>query len=475
MKMNFAKYNTLLKEIRITTPVFFVANYFLISLIINLFLGGNPKQSFVPIFLLIITFLISFFYSNQQPKSISSKTIILVIDIILLINIIFFITGKVNAEGQLLKTFQERFGLNLKLWLIISSAALLLFKAYYRKLKLPSLSFIFTAVFFLPAIVLIPTLYPEPFIDLYLILKQSIIDVSHHTDPYLRTFPDIYDGKYDYTYQKQEIKLVYWPTNLYLLYPFQMIFGDLRYAQLFFLFASCVLLYFLTNRNKIVFYLSFILLFSNPYTFYMVKYAWIDTLAFPFFVLYFLLFKKKKLVFACLILGILMSLKLYYIFLLPIAVLYLYNKFNNWRQPILLGFFSVFVTLLCFLPYLITNYESLFYTIIYFTKSSPRFDSLSLTGYIYQFGYNINAWTSAISILIITFILVRIWRQKRNSVLFQIQDLSIVLFALFILGKQAFGNYYYNLMFLAVLYISILISSEKRTTNDLQNTNLNED
>ena len=306
-------------------------------------------------------------------------------------------------------------------------------------------------------------------------MKQSIIDLSHHTDPYLRTFPDIYAGKYDYTYQQQEIKLVYWPLNLYLLYPFQMIFGDLRYAQLFFLFASCVLLYFLTNKNKIVFLLSFILIFSNPYTSFMVKYAWIDTLAFPFFVLYFLLFKKKKFLIAYLLLGILMSLKLYYIFLLPISVLYLYNKFNNWRQPILLGFFSVFVTLLCFLPYLITNCESLFYTIIYFTKSLPRLDSLSLTGYIYQFGYNINAWTSPISILIITFILVRIWRQKRNSVFFQIQDLSIVLFALFILGKQAFGNYYYNLMFLAVLYISILISSEKRTTNDLQNTNLNED
>ena len=106
--MSIDTYKTLLKEIRISVPVYFVANYFMISLIINLFLGGNPKQSFVPIFLLFITFLITFFYSNQQPKNISQKTILLLVNLIVLVNIILFITGKVNAEGQFLKTFQEK-------------------------------------------------------------------------------------------------------------------------------------------------------------------------------------------------------------------------------------------------------------------------------------------------------------------------------------------------------------------------------
>ena len=131
---------------------------------------------------------------------------------------------------------------------------------------------------------------------------------------------------------------------------------------------------------------------------------------------------------------------------------------------------------LCFLPYLITNFEALFYTIIYFKNSLPRFDSLSITGYLYQFGLNLNTLNSVISILIITFILFRIWKKKRSSIIFQIQDLSIVLFCLFIFGKQAFGNYYYNLMFLAIIYLSILAAKEKPVDKKfLLKTNLNED
>lgn len=452
----------MIKKIGTSIPLFFIATYFFLSLIVNLFLGGNPKQSFVPIVLLILTFFLILYSSTQKPQNISQKKILFLVDFILLVNVIIFITGKVNAEGQLLKTFQENTGVNFKVLLIVFGSLLLLLRIYYRKIDFTFLNTIFTVAFFLLPLLLIPALFPTPFIDVYVILKQGIIDLSQNTDPFVRTFPDIYKGMYDYSYQQQEIKLVYWPLNLYLLYPFQMIFGDLRYAYLFFLVMSCVLFYLLTNRSKIVFYLSFILLFTNPYTFYMVKYAWIDTLAFPFFVLYFLLFKKNKYIPAFLVLGFLMSLKLYYIFLLPISILYLYNNTNSWKPSIFMGFLSVIISVLCFLPYLLTNHEALFNSIIYFKNSLPRFDSLSITGYIYHFGVNLNTLNSIISILIITFILHRILKKKRSSILFQIQDLSIVLFALFIFGKQAFGNYYYNLMFLAIIYISLIAVHEKR-------------
>jgi len=460
MKLDDLK--AMIKKIGTSIPLFFIATYFFLSLIVNLFLGGNPKQSFVPIVLLILTFFLILYSSTQKPQNISQKKILFLVDFILLVNVIIFITGKVNAEGQLLKTFQENTGVNFKVLLIVFGSLLLLLRIYYRKIDFTFLNTIFTVAFFLLPLLLIPALFPTPFIDVYVILKQGIIDLSQNTDPFVRTFPDIYKGMYDYSYQQQEIKLVYWPLNLYLLYPFQMIFGDLRYAYLFFLVMSCVLFYLLTNRSKIVFYLSFILLFTNPYTFYMVKYAWIDTLAFPFFVLYFLLFKKNKYIPAFLVLGFLMSLKLYYIFLLPISILYLYNNTNSWKPSIFMGFLSIIISVLCFLPYLLTNHEALFNSIIYFKNSLPRFDSLSITGYIYHFGVNLNTLNSIISILIITFILHRILKKKRSSILFQIQDLSIVLFALFIFGKQAFGNYYYNLMFLAIIYISLIAVHEKR-------------
>jgi hypothetical protein len=459
MEWNYKK----VKKFGINTPIFFVANYFLVSLIINIFLGGNPKQVFLPIFLLIATFLITLFFSTNNPTNISHKRILSLVDFIFFLNIIFFITGKVNAEGHLFKTFEEKLGFNLKILLVIFAFALFLIKLYYRKFNLISLNFIFTAVLFLPILLLIPTLYPTPFIDVFFILKQGIIDLSQNTDPYLRIFPDIYKGLYDYSYQQQEVRLVYWPMNLYLLYPFQYIFGDLRFAFPFFLLLTCLILYLGNQKNKSIFYISFILIFSNPYTVYMVKYAWIDTLALPFFAMYFEFFKRKKYVISFLIVGILMSLKLYYIFLLPMSVLYLFNINNSWKKSLPFGALSFCTAAFCFLPYLITNPKAILYTIEYFIQSLPRFDSLSISGYLYQFGLNINGLSSLISVLVLIFILFRIYLKKRTSLLFQIQDFTLILFALFLFGKQAFGNYYYNLILLAIIYLSILMTEKNQT------------
>lgn len=454
-------------------PLFFIANYFLLSFILNLFLGANPKQSVLPILLLFLVFVMNWFSGKNVSIHISRKKIILFVDFILLLHIIILITGKFNAEGDFFNTFKSELGINLKSVLLICSGLFFAAKIYFRKLHTLLWSFIFTAAFFFATLLLVPILYPAPFIDLFIILKQGIADISQNLDPYSRVFPDIYNGTYDYTYLKQDIKLVYWPLNLYLLYPFQLIFGDLRFAYIFSMLVSCVILFYGTNRNKTVFYISFILLFSNPYTFFMVKYAWIDLLAFPFFALYFLLFKEKRYLFSYFILGLLMALKLYFIFLLPISILYLYNINNKIRQPILLGSFSILISILCFLPYLFTNIDALVYTITYFLNSLPRIDSLSITGYISQFGIKFNTIGSILSLLIIAIILFRIWKNNRISILFQIQDLSLVLFALFIFGKQAFGNYYFNLLFLAIIYISILVGKkincmEKPSINNVE-------
>ena len=473
-KMKFGNYKINVRNIGNELPLFFIVNYFFISLLINLFLGGNPKQSFTPILFLILIFFASYFFCNQNLQKISKNSIIILVDLVLLINIIILITGKVNSEGHLLGIFQEKLGINLKILLVFGAASLFLIKIYNRKKLSLNLSALFTTFFFLPLLLLIPKFFPTPFIDVFIILKQSIVDLFQNSDPYLRTYPDIYKGLYDYAYQKQEIKLVYWPTNLYFLYPFQIIFGDLRFAYPFFLLLSCLLLFILNEGKKIVFLISFILLFSNPYTFFMVKYGWIDTLSFPFFALYFLMFKKKKFTFAAIVLGILMSLKLYYIFLLPISFLYLFNNTKDLKRCLSLGFLSIFITILCFVPFIFTNFDAILYTISYFNNSLPRFDSLSVTGYIYQFGLNLNTMNSVLSIVIIIFILARIYRKNRTTILSQIQDSALILLVLFILGKQAFGNYYFNVMFLAVIYISILAAELKPAMKNSSKYILNE-
>ncbi len=446
-------------------PFFFVSCYFLVGIVNNLYLGGNPKQIFLPILLLIFAFFLASVSDERFLKKYKLSHLLIATDVFLLINIIIFITGKVNVESQFFKILLEKTGVNFKIILIVTTALLLAVKIYFRK-KLLGFSFLFTLIFFFGFILIIPFLYPEPFIDLYVILKQSIVDIFANKDPYERVFPDIYDGVQDYAYRNQQIKLVYWPMNVFLLAPFQFLFGDLRFAYVFFLLASCLVLYFGFNRNKLVFYASFILLFSNPYTFYMVKYAWIDILALPFFALYFICFQQKKYVLSFVILGILMSLKLYFIVLFPLSLIYFFNIEKDTKKAILLMIVSVAVMGICFLPYLVTNPKAILYTLEYFANSFPRYDSLSIPGYVFQFGYNIDKMCSAISVLFILWIFFRTYKKKEISIYSQIRNLTMILFVLFILAKQAFGNYYYNLMFLGIVYLCFVISVTRQKSED---------
>lgn len=459
MSMIGIKMQLFLKKI----PLFFIACYFFTTLIINLYLGGNSKQNFLPILLLSTVFIFISVSDERFLRKFSKTFLITMTDAFLLINIIIFITGKFNSQNLFFKTIDGKFDINLKLILIVCTTILLCVKLYFRNKNLQFWSFLFTLIFFLSSIFLIPNLYPNPFIDLYIILKQSILDLYHGLNPYERVFPDIYKGIYDYAYQKQEIKLVYWPMNLYLIYPFQILFGDLRYAYIFSLCISCVILYFGCGKNKTILYTSTILLLSNVYTLNMIKYAWIDTLAFPFFALYFIFFDKKKYFLASLVLGILMSLKLYFIVLLPLSFIFFFNIEKNIKKGLLFVFFSVSIFLICFLPFLLTDQKAIFYTLEYFSKSHPRYDSLSVSGYIYQFGSNLDLIFSTISIILILFIFFWIYKKKETSTLSQIRYLCIMLFVLFLFAKQAFGNYYYNLIFLSIIYVCLLINSDITT------------
>ena len=54
----------------------------------------------------------------------------------------------------------------------------------------------------------IPVLFPEPHIDLFKIIKNSNELLLSGKDPYQYIYPDIYNGEFDYAYQKQPVKLV---------------------------------------------------------------------------------------------------------------------------------------------------------------------------------------------------------------------------------------------------------------------------
>ncbi|QYK15108.1 hypothetical protein K0U91_08390 [Chryseobacterium chendengshani] len=313
---------------------------------------------------------------------------------------------------------------------------------------------------------IVPFLYPEPFIDLFIILKQSINDLVHSKNPYERVYSDIYGGTYNYAYGKQDIKLVYWPINIYLLTPFQIIFGDLRYGNIFYLISGCLILFLALKRDLKILSISIMLVFTCPYTFYMIKYSWIDSLSFPFFCLFFvsIIYRKKALSFV--FLGIIMSMKLYFLPLLPLVVVYYHRELSlaEYFKYIFLTFLSFFI---CFLPFLIIDSKSLLYSIDYFKNSNPRYDSLSITGYLFNKGIDVSNFANYLTFVALAIIYYIFYKNRNFTPLSLIKYFVLVLFSIFILSKQAFGNYYYNIVLLSICYIIIYIYSFKEKSKIL--------
>lgn len=436
-------------------PISFIIGYIILNyLVVVGSLGGNTNQGLKPFFLLLLTIFFGISSDSFLMKWDHNKSKHLLFWTVN-INIIFFLFGKVNRESSLFEIIQKTSGVDFKIILIFY--CLLIITLYFNK-RLKSLVlryyYIFPLLFFFIVIVFIPTFFPEPHIDLFTILKNSNNIIISGKDPYQYIYPDIYNGEFDYAYQKQEIRLVYWPLSLYLTFPFQFLFGDFRYAYIFYILLSAFVVYFYSSKYQIFNSLSLLLLFfTNSFTFYMIKYSWIDLLAIPLFVIIFMALQKKRFVISFIFIGLLSALKLYYIFLIPLFLIYVIKnqKFSGKNiilyLIILLTAFSV-----CFLPFLYTNFKGLAYTVEYFNNSKPRLESLSFPGLIFRSGVDLSALFTVFTLVFLGIIYLISWITKSFSIYKLLKYISLVLLVSFIFAKQAFGNYYYNITILMIIY-----------------------
>ena len=433
----------------------FLFGYLFLEIIICSFLG-NPKQQILPIILLALNFIFLLIGKEDKSFGYNVQRLERFLAIVVILNFFLFFTGKIAVESQLFDVLKEHTGINWKAIILVYLGFCMLpvfnmFKINFKKAVIPLLIFSISTCFVLPI------LFPAPFIDLYLILKQSITDLNFLQNPYQRTFPDIYNGMYDYAYQKQPVKLVYWPLNVYLLYPFQIFFGDLRFANLFYLFLGCLILFWNFGNSRKVLFWGLALIFSCPYTFFMIKYGWIDTLAFPFFCLIFVSLKNGKSLYSFIFLGLLMALKLYYVMIFPFLVIYFLRLQNTKKDLLKYTLICCIAFLISFLPFVLTDFTSIQYSIQYFSNSKPRMDALSIVGYLYQFGKD---FSTIFNLFTLGFALVMyylFYQAKTISITKLISYISITLFTVFLLAKQSFGNYYYNIILLSVILVVFLL------------------
>lgn len=134
-------------------------------------------------------------------------------------------------------------------------------------------------------------------------------------------------------------------------------------------------------------------------------------------------------------------------------LLFILNKKN---KSIIIGYFTVF-TLLTFI------------SIDYFRNSNPRYDAISVTGYLFSNGANMINLSNYLIFLILGVIYFVFYKTKNYTPFLLIKYFILVLFSIFILSKQAFDNYYYNIILLSICYIIIYFFSCKEKSILLSN------
>ena len=448
-------------------PIAFIIGYIVLNyLVVVGSLGGNTNQGLQPFFLLLLTIFFGISSDSFLMKWDHNKSKHLLFWTVN-INIIFFLFGKVNRESSLFEIIHKTSRIDFKIILVFYCLVIMVlyFNKKYKDVVL-KYYYIFPLLVFFILTVSIPTFFPEPHIDLFTILKNSNHIIISGKDPYKCIYPDIYNGEFDYAYQKQEIRLVYWPLSLYLTFPFQLLFGDFRYAYIFYILVSALVVYFYSSKYQFFNSLSLLLLFfTNSFTFYMIKYSWIDLLAIPLFVIVFMTLQKRKFIISFVFLGLLGALKLYYIFLLPLFLIYIIKNKNFWIKSIILYSIVLLTSFfVSFLPFLYTNFKGLAYTVEYFNNSKPRLESLSFPGLIFRSRIDLSTLFTALTLIFLGAIYLISFINKGFNIYKLLKYVSLVLLVSFIFAKQAFGNYYYNITILMIIYF-MMTQEEKVDLN----------
>lgn len=271
---------------------------------------------------------------------------------------------------------------------------------------------------------------PNPHIDAFYILKESIYGLASGQNPYSMHFTQLYPGVPPDYY-------TYLPGFIYATFLPVILFNDPRVvfiiAQIFSVyFINLILKKYDDNTKEMV---SIIFLF-NPMTLFILEQSYGELLipAFIFAFIYFSIKKNNRI--SSVLLGIFVSLKQIHLTILPFYFFYLGYKLKFIKYTLLT------ITILL-LPFIIWSPYDFFRDnfLIYLNSPNPSAKlSLNIPRMLEEF------IKIPVLILVIfsSFIyLILITKLLKANLLKLIYCIYIWFFAIFILGTQAFVNNYY--------------------------------
>ena len=282
---------------------------------------------------------------------------------------------------------------------------------------------------------------PNPPIDVFTWTQTSVQALLHRTNPYTVVAPDVYLGRYDPGYTVSVYP--YMPATLLAYAPWVSVLGDFRFALAASVAATIALLYRIGRRLAVsppLIYTAALAVVLHPSGPRMIESGWTEpllVLGAAMFV-YFALENPKGIGQAATFL-LLPALKQYVI---APTVLYLIRGRHTLRTRAVVAAGAIGAATV--LPFLIWNWHATLAGMVFQMQAPtvPRLGSTSLVALMAATsGVYPGRWMSAVVQLIVGG--VAWWRLKDHGVSGLMLASALSLYATFLVGWQAFVNYYY--------------------------------
>ena len=299
---------------------------------------------------------------------------------------------------------------------------------------------------------------PHPPIDVFTWTQTSVQALLRRTNPYTVVAPDVYLGRYDPGYTVSVYP--YMPATLLAYAPWVGVFGDFRFALAAAVALTVLLIHRIGRRLGVsspLTYAAALAMVLHPSGPRMIESGWTEPLLVTGAALfvYFALQNPKGIGQAATFL-LLPALKQYVV---APTVLYLIRGRQAVRPRVFLAASAIGAATV--LPFLIWNWQATLSGIVFQMQAPtvPRLGSTSLVALMATTaGVYPGKWMSAIVQLIVGGI--AWWRLKEQGLSGLMLASALSLYATFLVGWQAFVNYYYFVGALLILAAMVRASTK---------------
>lgn len=290
---------------------------------------------------------------------------------------------------------------------------------------------------------------PHPKIDVFDQLKYGSEGLFKGQNPYSQNFPQIYNYPQDY--------FPYLPMTAIVVLPFNLLFGDPRFALVASYIVGALVLRKITGeRNVLASELIPLIYLFHPQVTFMTEQAWIDPLFFTFFVLFiYYLRDKNSLIFSGITLGVGIALK--QTFPLILIFLFAYKAIPKKVLIIALG-----VLIISCLPFFIWNRNDFLNDVVKIHTERRLWwhNSLTLNSFFFsEFKKNINQLVFMVVWLGLLFAIL-----KRGITNFTTLTLatSLWFFSFYLFNYQAYIHYYHFITSMILLSLALPVKKENK-------------